>query len=95
VLRYIDRSLKKAYAPIANVPEATIKSILESDSMKCFKVDYEAFEPLYLNVDVKPRSINFRLPPCSRIIQLQHSSWNVGKRGCDTTTKLIVRSHYA
>ena len=48
VLRYIDRSLKKEYTPIANVPEATIKSILESDSMKCFKVDYEAFEPLYL-----------------------------------------------
>jgi hypothetical protein len=48
VLRYIDRSLKWAYAPIANDPEATIKSILESDSMKCFKVDYEAFEPWYL-----------------------------------------------
>jgi hypothetical protein len=84
---------KSAYASIANVPEATIKSILESDSrMKsCFEVDYEEFELWYLaeaecGDRAYRRSIKFPLPPCSRIIPLLPSSWNVGKGGSDTTT---------
>jgi hypothetical protein len=93
VLQYIyERALKWAYGPREAIPLHTIKNVLASDNMKSFKVDSEAFITNYslwrkLNVDVE-RHFKFPIPPCSRILPIQHSSWNIGKGGSDTTTKL-------
>ena len=58
-----------------------------SIDMHSFWTNYRLWRALNVNVD--DSLIKFPLPPCSRLIPIQHSWWNATKGPSDTTTKLM------
>jgi len=68
-----------------------VEAILAADAFKMKKLDYDSYKTnllIWRCVNISPgQAIKFPLPPCSRILPIQHAFWNILKPVSDTFTK--------